>query len=342
MLIQRYQYPLAATAVREQVDFDYVMQQVGLNLKRLQEHTRLWPRYLSRSHLLLRLLHVLPIDLSFTDAVQEQKLLDFALQKVLPVDLFTPVHKGGVVAEVFFENRCPEIIFVTLAIEPCPIRCLRHPFESLNFWTNEPVATEHSEDIAVFSIDLLALVRSYRNFLNQHQEMTPTDFLYRVLLPSLLEDIAFITFINRFNSLLNKAPTFADEPRRSPFFIDYNDRLDEVIRTLIGQLLGSDGHPVTLRAILPLLRHDGPRFPRIPLNSNTYPLCFLCEAHFLTLLLTLTQKLGSNYLNAFKMSALTELRSFQTGRMMVTTDTRIDSFLSDELARISELLKTHR
>ena len=342
MFMQRYQFPDANTIDRQQTDFDYVMEQLQLDLKRLQQHTSQWSRYLSRSHLLFRLLNHLPIDLRLTNTEQDRLIFDFPLQKMTPLGLFTPVHKGVVMTDVIFGNRCPELLFASVDNDAKPIRCLRHPFESLNFWTNEPAAPESSEDIAVFSIDLLALVRSYRAFHSKHKEAAPTEYFYQVWLPSLLDDIAFITFINRFNSLLNRVPTFADEPRRTPFFIDYSDRLDGVIRTTIDQLLASDGHPSTLRAIMPLPWEESPRFPRIPLNSNTYALCFLCEAHFLTLLLTLTNTIKASYLNAFRQTALTELRSLQGGSLLTGTEPVLKTFLLDELQRIEALLKTHR
>ena len=342
MIVNRYQFPVAATSLREQTDFHYVLSQVKRNLMALQRHTQQFSRYLSRSHLLLRLLSVLPIDLRTSQREQENRLFETALESTRPLGLFSPIHKGEVLWDVFFNNRCPELIFCSMDGGRKPIRCLRHPFESLNFWSNEPTALEFSDQLAVFSLDLLALVNAYRDFVNQQPEAGAVAFFYQLLLPDLLNDIALTTWVNRFNTLLEDQPCFVDEPRRTPFFVDYNERLDRVMINILQQFLDCDGHPLSVRAILPMLWQETPRFPRIALNANTYGLCFLSEAHYLTLLLILSNRLGGRYLDAFKNSSLTELRNMQTGGLLVADDPRLSTFLQSELKRILGLLKTRR
>ena len=172
-----------------------------------------------------------------------------------------------------------------------PIRCLWHPFNSLNFWINEePNVT--SNEVSFFIIDLNELSLLLNYYYKREKEPNVNSFIREFINPVLTEDIVNITMFNRISNIHYGKSNVDDQPRRIPTWLNIINDTNDFHERLFGEISVGAGGVNFLAQNIPLFREvtifsflSG--LPDFNLFKNIAPLYFTSICRYLNLLLDL-------------------------------------------------------
>lgn len=135
--------------------------------------------------------------------------------------------------------------------EKTPIRTLYTDDTDLDFKLLNGTVERHTNDIAVFEIDVIEMCLMYKFWALERRRLDKSDhpsyFVYNIILPSMMKQHFDITLFNRFmNNFYNNY--MLDERYRHPFMLsDYTRWIDSVQSELIRDV---SNQPYPLKAII--------------------------------------------------------------------------------------------
>ena len=281
------------------------------NAKKLSNLQKLYGKHIKNQNPIKHLLDTLPIDITLTDVEQANVIYGSGLEVASAIGFFTPISKGKAVNSFLFDKRCPEVIMVVLEDDERLVKCLRCPFQDLNFYFDDFAAIEQKTEPAVFSLALIPTVMKYRKYVNETNKPSTADFIATVILPEVLEDVINLTLLNRLLAHIKGDGVFKSPARNPPLWIDVSDKLDDIQISIADTLLSSDGHPDTIAGIVPIrngLKIDKvTSFPTTIINSNVVPVVFLAAFPLLCFVLEISNRTESNHLNTRRKKIKKEL-----------------------------------
>lgn len=122
-----------------------------------------------------------------------------------------------------------------------PVKVHKHPISSLKFLLPHPKRYPTIESgLSAVSVNLPMLFIQYRSFL-KNEMLKPegerggaNEFVFRYILSNMLYSHADICIYNRFKNIFYNINNVSIEPSKHPIMlIDYSNRIDNVIRSLI-------------------------------------------------------------------------------------------------------------
>lgn len=128
-----------------------------------------------------------------------------------------------------------------------PIKVLLHPFTNMRFNLPDGVNNTNEGGLAVFELDIPALILKYRAFRIYERSLidgdypdyvhkTPFQFIHMHVLPSMLESHVDQVMVNRFKALLLNESLESAASRHSFRVIDHSRGVDEILKPIVRDL----------------------------------------------------------------------------------------------------------
>lgn len=227
-------------------EFRRIRDGLQLSVERIKHYRRINPRYLPGGHLLMRLLHSVPVSQKLDAQTYNDKVADIALLFTQSLHLTSALSKGrvwrpgpflgGQVTEVVIANVDSWDVEAGLANweELTPIRYLYHPMSSLKLPVTDGQFASAESGLAVITINVPMLAGQYRawRLANAGTEESPRNigqFLQAYPIPNMLDSQIDIAILNRLIGQYFGAEPVA-EPFRHPFYLtDWSTEVDAVL-----------------------------------------------------------------------------------------------------------------
>lgn len=157
-----------------------------------------------------------------------------------------------------------------------PVTVLQHPFANDAFNLPDGVNPTQVKGYAVIQIDIPLLILQYHAFrlweiydvkprLPEYVNKTPFQFLHMFVLPGLMQSHVDNVILNRFRSLVLGTPVENSPSRHSFFVTRYGNRIDGVLKPLLGQLSSrQQDFGTTMRSIPLVFNPSAFEFARYP------------------------------------------------------------------------------
>lgn len=236
---------LQTTTILQWPSFDNTIKRVELNVNNLINYKKQKALWIDSASALVTFIELLPKS----NTVEDYEKLDQIYTQAIPLanrlSMASVNNKGTPIDGSIFNGRSKEQWIAVLenpnrGFDPLtikPIRCIWHPFTSLNFWMDEPVI-EHSPMVSFFIVDLVGLSLSVNKFYKTHESFSSKAYVGQVIIPSLIEDVANITLFNRLNNHFLDQPqsNVYDKKRLTPTWYDLYDPLDNEYAAIVDDI----------------------------------------------------------------------------------------------------------
>ena len=275
----------------EYIIFNKRLEQNVINLINFKSTRSLW---IANDLALVTFIELLPKSKNLNDYEKIQSLYSEALPLANRVGMATILNPADPIYYGLFTGKCKEQWIASIDnksqySKDKPIRCLYHPFTSLNFWMEEDVENV-SDQIAFFSVDIIALSQLINSIYKQNDEFDVKKFITRNIIPSIISDLVNITLFNRYNSLVNKTIIEDGNSRLIPIWFDLIDTCDINQKNVLDTISRTSGSIEFISQNLPLYAKDTlstfiNSFPQFSSVKNIFPLIFTVMSIYLNFLL---------------------------------------------------------
>ena len=172
-----------------------------------------------------------------------------------------------------------------------PIRCIWHPFTTMNFWLNENINIVSGE-VSFFTINLRELFIVLNYYYKSDSNFTNFNFINRVIFTHLVEDIINITLFNRMYNSFLRDNSINDPVRKKPIWIDLNDEIDQYYYEITGELNKTNGGINVISQNIKLSKNRSiydflDNLPRLPATKNITNLYFIALIRYIIALLNI-------------------------------------------------------
>lgn len=277
-------------------DYTRTSKNLDINLNKLKTFQKSFKGYLDGNNLLVRLIHSLPIDPQANANALLNAITDRGLEVASVHGCYTSLGTGDVKNDVIFSERCYEVFIANLDTgihtkgeDRRMVRCLRHPFRSLNFWTKEYESFEMSTDTAIFSLDIVEISKRFHSYLRSTKAPSAIDFITRNVFPEMLDDIVDITIFNRLCDKAYGVEPLVDDVRNPPVWMDLNEDIDAHLDNTLESLNECDGSLGAIAGRVMLREGVGlkelERFPKVFFNHNLYSIFLTSQLPLLRFIL---------------------------------------------------------
>lgn len=257
--------------------FDYFSGQVEKNVLALTEYKKRTFIFTS-SNLLLSIFRVLPISEQLELNSQVIAIYNRGLEAVQSIGLTTPYKSGKDHYQVIFSGDIAErwIAHIDDYRDPKPVRCVYHPYSSLNYWIDEPPANIPETKIAIFTVNISALAYSFRKKLLENDDYTVIRFIREYILSAIIRDIVSISIFNQYVEYNMYTLPPKELPRSAPYWYDLHDRLQRAINSSMYNILRSISTIVGISSQILLLKKYSLSdalisIPKMPLVKSLTP-----------------------------------------------------------------------
>lgn len=155
---------------------------------------------------------------------------------------------------------------------------LDHPKSDTSLLLANGKAYSTEEGTSVININVPALMVQYRCWLKQQKELvdlghgaySTSVFVHRYVLPNMLNSQLDVAIFNRLNNFINGAPIGIPKYRHAFVLVDYNDRIDKVLKAIAVKQSNKDRDFHTMMREIPLINKNNLlEFARLPENAPT-------------------------------------------------------------------------
>ncbi len=283
---------LSTTTLLQWPNFVNLNQRITLNVKNLINYKQKKTTWIDSANTLVSFVELFPK----TNLIKDYEKLESVYTQAIPLanrfNMANITNSGSVIDGAIFNGRSKEqwIAILQSPNRPLestlikPIRCIWHPFTSLNFWMDEDVL-DYSPLVSFFIVDLMGLSLSINKFYKSNNDFSSKEYISQIIIPSLIEDIANITLFNRLNNqFLEKSMlNVYDKKRLTPTWYDLCQPIDveylNILETISNQNEGIDfiaqNIPLISNTKLIDFLYNLPQIPSVK-NIFSTAMCAIC------------------------------------------------------------------
>lgn len=325
-------------------NYDIYNKRLNKNVDNLTTFKSTRDTWVNSTFPLISFINLLPKSFGRMDYESLDRIYNEGLPLANRVGTATTFNKADPLDMGFFNNRCKEQWIAVMESRnpvlgnPKPVRCLWHPFTSMNFWIEESVNI-FSQEVSFFIIDIIALSKMVNSEYKKEESFDARNFIAKKIIPTLISDVVNITLFNRLRSLF-LSDNLVDEYSRSiPIWFDLIEETNKEQKEIIDTLSRSPGGIDFISQNIPLNNINLYDFlgslPDTPSTKNIFPLIFTVFSIYINFILAFNNSINGVKNRTFLSSLKIQLNIMKNDRTLYSDD----SMLYNQQMYNFELLK---
>lgn len=261
-----------STGISSYPEWRYLRAGLYRNLKTTIQYYQSRKFAVKGNHLLAKLLKSLSVSID----IDKERYYDIVDQKALNIGLHykmsSSIYKGEVFDGIFYGNDVKEILIATNDyISPDKIekdwrniqsvKVIDHPKSDLSLLLPNGKSYSYESGYAVIEVNIPVLAMQYRCFLKEQYQRflsdstaSPTSvFIHTYVLPNMMYSHLDISLFNRLYNRLVGAPMGKPLFRHAFTLIDYHDKVDKFLDSIISTLRRTDKDFNTILRMIPVV-----------------------------------------------------------------------------------------
>lgn len=343
---------LQTTTILQWPNFTNTIERVESNVNNLINYKKQKALWIDSASALVTFIELLPKSGIAQDYEKLDQIYTQAVALANRISMATVNNKGNPIDGSIFNGRSkeqwiavlenPNRSFNPLAIKP--IRCVWHPFTSLNFWMDESVL-DYSPMVSFFIVDLVGLSLSVNKFYKTNESFSSKEYIGQVIYPSLVEDVANITLFNRLNNIFleQSEVNVYDKKRLSPTWYDLCDPIDNAYTKIVEDIARQNEGIDFIAQNIPLLgkttlSHFLSNLPPVPSVKTIFSLALCALCPYLNFILYFNKVIYGVENRTFTNALKIQLMIMKNDKSLLSDNEQLENQQLSEFTRMNEWL----
>ena len=228
--------------------FDYLKKKYRENLRTAKEYYYNKEDAVDNRHLLNKLINDLSPSIEEYDVIDYIRLVSASAELLSrQFDIVSNISFGKILSNVFYGKNSREILLYTSTEidistieenwkELTSVRVIYHEDTDMNIPRPLPINYVPGS-LIVMEIDVVLLMLQYRGWyldrLAMDQSVNINVFISQIVMTNMMDNILDIALVNRYNYIARGVQPYEDINLHPFLVIDYTDKLDDCLKTII-------------------------------------------------------------------------------------------------------------
>jgi len=228
--------------------FDYLKKKYRENLKKTKEYYYHKEEAVDNRHLLNKIINDLTPNIEHNDIIDYLRIVSVSAELYSKQHgIVSNINFGNILSNVFYGKNSREILLYTsteidiFTIEEnwkdlTSVRVIYH--EDTDMFIPRPIPLNYVPgSLVVMEIDIILLLLQYRCWYLERLSLDMSTniniFISQIVMTNMMDNILDIALVNRYNYISRGVVPYKDINNHPFLLIDYTDKLDDVIKTII-------------------------------------------------------------------------------------------------------------